>query len=72
MGLFVFNMEPEGQETVESLVKVALVNLDLYSDYCDGSFKDSIGQTPPDYLVKDLAMKYLKQALEILEKANEH
>lgn len=69
MGLFVFNMEPEGQETVESLVKVALANLDLYSDYCDGSFKDSIGQTPPDYLVTDIAMGYLKQAIEILEKS---
>lgn len=69
MGLFVVNMEPEGQETVESLVKVALANLDIYSDYCDGSFKDSIGQTPPDYLVTGFAMKYLKQALEILEKS---
>lgn len=69
MGLFLFNMEPEGQETVERLVKVALANLDLYSDYCDGRFKDSIGQTPPDYLVTGFAMKYLKQALEILEKS---
>lgn len=69
MGLFVLNMEPEGQETVESLVKAALANLDIYSDYCDGSFKDSIGQTPPDYLVTNRAMKYLKQAIEILEKS---
>lgn len=69
MGLFVVNMEPKGEETVEGLLKTALGNLDLFSDYCDGRFKDSIGQTPPDYLVTGFAMKYLKQALEILEKS---
>lgn len=69
MGLFIVNTEEKGKETVEGLLKSALGNLDLYSDYCDGSFKDSIGQTPPDYLVKDFAMTYLKQALEILEKS---
>lgn len=73
MGLFVMNMEET--PTVEGLVKDALANLDLYSDYCcvlteegwQGRFKDELGQTPPDYLVTSLAMKYLKQALEILE-----
>lgn len=74
MGLFVVNMEEKGQETVKGLLETVLANLDLYSDYCstaprEGRFKDEFGQTPPDYLVKDFAMTYLKQALEILEKS---
>lgn len=71
MGLFVMNMETV--PTVKGLLDTAIVNLELYLPYCstsarEGEFKDSLGQTPPDYLVKDLAMKYLKQAMEILEK----
>lgn len=74
MGLFVVNMEPKCEETIKCLLKTVLANLDLYSDYCstgprEGRFKDESGQTPPDYLVTDIAMKYLKQAIEILDKS---
>jgi len=70
MGLFVVNMEDT--PTVEGLLKTALGNLDLYLDYCstgirDGRFKDEYGQCPPDYLVTQFAMGYLRDALEILE-----
>lgn len=70
MGLFVVNLEDT--PTVQGLLKTALGNLDLYSDYCstgvrEGRFKDEYGQCPPDYLVTQFAMKYLKDALEILE-----
>lgn len=66
MGLFVVNME--NTPTVEGLLKTALGNLDLYSDYCStGSFKDEYGQCPPDYLVTQFAMGYIRDALEILE-----
>jgi hypothetical protein len=34
----------------------------------EGEFNDSLGQTPPDYLVRDFAMKYLRDALEILDR----
>lgn len=68
MGLFVMNME--GEPTVKGLLDTALANLDLYSDYCGkGRYKDEIGQTPPDYLVTDLGIKYLKQAIELLKKS---
>lgn len=70
MGLFILNMEDT--PTVKGLLKTALSNLEYYSDYCstrnrEGRFKDEYGQTPPDYLVTAFAMKYLKDALEILE-----
>jgi len=70
MGLFVANMEDT--PTVEGLLKTALDNLDLYSEYCstgvrEGRFKDEYGQCPPDYLVTQFAMGYLRGALEILE-----
>lgn len=76
MGLFVMNTESE--PTVKGLVRSALANLDLYSDYCSvmdsdgnvqGSYKDKYGQPPPDYLVTSFAIKQLKQALQILENA---
>lgn len=67
MGLFVMNMEET--PTVKGLIKTALVNLSMYSQYVEmGTFTDDRGQTPPDYLVTAFAMKYLKDALEILEK----
>lgn len=70
MGLFAMNMEDE--PTVKGLLQLALYNLELYEPYCckgnrEGRYKDEIGQTPPDYLVKDFAMKYLRGALEILD-----
>ena len=68
MGLFILNMEHE--PTVEGLVETALANLDLYSDYCDGTYKDDLGQTPPDYLVTDFAMKMLREALQLIERSN--
>lgn len=71
MGLFNVNLEEI--PTVKGLVRTALANLELYEPYCstrprEGEFKDSLGQTPPDYLVKDFAMKYLREALDMLEK----
>lgn len=70
MGLFNVNLEEK--PTVKGLIRTALNNLELYEPYCstgnrEGNYKDSIGQTPPDYLVKDFAMKYLRDALEILD-----
>lgn len=70
MGLFSVNLEEV--PTVRGLIQTALNNLELYEPYCstgprEGQFKDSIGQTPPDYLIKDFAMKYLQDALEILD-----
>lgn len=70
MGLFSVNLEEV--PTVRGLIQTALNNLELYEPYCstgprEGQFKDSIGQTPPDYLVKGFAMKYLREALEILD-----
>lgn len=68
MGLFVLNMEDT--PTVEGLLNIALANLDLYSDYCgEGRYKDEIGQTPPDYLVTDFGIKYLREAIELLKKS---
>lgn len=65
MGLFVLNNEKE--TTVEGLIKSALANLDLYSDFCGHErFKDDIGQTPPDYLVTTFAMSQLKEALQLI------
>lgn len=74
MGLFNVNLEKT--PTVQGLIRTALANLELYEPYCstrprEGEFKDSLGQTPPDYLVKDFAMKYLRDALEILERVEE-
>mgnify|MGYP001056267712 CR=1 FL=1 len=74
MGLFNVNLEEA--PTVKGLIRTALNNLEMYEPYCstgprEGEFKDSIGQTPPDYLVKDFAMKYLRDALEILEREGE-
>lgn len=70
MGLFNVNLEET--PTVKGLIRTALNNLELYEPYCskgnrEGRFKDELGQTPPDYLVKDFAMKYLRDALEVLE-----
>lgn len=71
MGLFVLNMEDK--PTIEGLLDTALANLDLYSDYCGkGLYKDEIGQTPPDYLVTDFSIKYLKEAIELLKKSDKH
>jgi len=75
MGLFVMNMQNEDECTVESLVRTALANLDLYSGYCgnadkESRYKDTLGQTPPDYLVTQFAMRYLKEALELINKEN--
>lgn len=77
MGLFVMNMETV--PTVKGLLDTAIANLELYLPYCstsarEGEFKDSLGQTPPDYLVKDLAMKYLNKLWKYWRKRkyNEH
>lgn len=74
MGLFNVNLEET--PTVKGLIRTALNNLELYEPYCtnykgEGRYKDETGQTPPDYLVKDFAMKYLRHALEILESVEE-
>lgn len=70
MGLF--NVNLEDVPTVKRLIRTALNNLELYEPYCskgirEGRYTDELGQTPPDYIVKDFAMKYLRDALEILE-----
>ena len=70
MGYFVCNTEHE--PTVRGSLQAALDNLELYLPYCstgvrEGRYKDELGQTPPDYLVKDFAMSYLRDALKILE-----
>lgn len=74
MGLFVVNLEET--PTVEGLLKTALANLDYYSEYCstgvrEGTYKDEYGQCPPDYLVTQIAMGYIRDALEILNKESD-
>lgn len=65
MGLFVLNNEKE--VTVEGLIKSALANLELYSDFCGNErYKDSLGQTPPDYLITTFAMSQLRESLQLI------
>lgn len=64
MGYFALSKD----KTPKELIKAAVKNLELYTDNVEGQYKDSIGQTPPDYLIKNFAMSYLKEALEALEK----
>jgi len=64
MGYFAFSKD----KTPEELIKAAMRNLELYTEHAEGQYKDSIGQTPPEYLIKDFALVYLKEALEALEK----
>lgn len=74
MGLFAMNMEDE--PTVKGLLESALANLELYLPYCSvvdsdgrtGRYKDELGQTPPDYLIKDFAIYDIRKALEILNR----
>ena len=70
MGLFVMNNEKE--KTVEGLIKSALANLDLYSDFCGTErYKDNLGQTLPDYLVTDFAINQLKDALQLIQESGQ-
>lgn len=64
MGYFALSKD----KTPEGLIKAAIQNLELYTDHVEGQYKDSIGQTPPDYLIKGFALSFLKEALEALEK----
>lgn len=66
MGYFVMNVEKT--KTVEGLLEDALSNLDLFlEDIEDDRYKDDMGQTPLEYLLKGFSREMILKALQIIK-----